>query len=68
MSSSGFCIGPADGVGIGVGTGVESTDGPLMEFGVGVGVDFVRPDCAYKLPDKNAESKRNRCIERSDTS
>jgi hypothetical protein len=67
-SSSGLGVAAGSGVGTGVGRGVELADGPLMEFGVGVGVGFVRPDCAKELPANNTKHTKHKNIERSGTS
>ena len=43
-----------------VGSGVLITDGPSIEifFGVGVGVAFVRPDCAIEVATKDARNNK----------
>ncbi len=52
------------GVGTGVGVGVEKTDGPVMRDGVGVGVGFVRPDCAADMPTKDTKNTNEKMSKR----
>ena len=61
ISSSILIEGVLATIGFGEGVAEVSTDGPLIErVGVGVGLGFVRPDCAEVLTAKHAKSTKDR--------